>query len=94
VTGRSARFGRFTDLDFIAACCELDHANRKLSGEDRRRPTGYHLGRRWRRPAVPDDRRRDTMYHATFQVEFRKSAAKVGGREYVRVHGEEKFKGE
>ena len=36
----------------------------------------------------------DLMYHATFQVEFKKSRPKDGDWEYVRVYGEEQFKGE
>jgi hypothetical protein len=36
----------------------------------------------------------DRMYYATFQVEFKKSGPKDGDWEYVRVYGEEKFKGE
>ncbi len=36
----------------------------------------------------------DRMYHATFRVEFKKSGPKDSDWEYVRVYGEEKFKGE
>ena len=38
---------------------------------------------------------RDRMYYATFHVEFRKKASGIANEwEYVRVYGEEKFKGE